>query len=105
MPRRSAPRNPLPSPTTVAPLPTTNPGFAYTATVHCPAPVTLVVTGTGIGTNTLYVTGPGATRVASGDDVVLTITGPDGNYKLVDSDSGGHPGVFWAAHGSICAAS
>jgi hypothetical protein len=102
---RTAPRRPLPSPTAVAPRPTTKPGFAYAATVHCPAPVTLVVTGTGTGTNILHISGPGATRDASGDDIVLSVTGPGGTYKLVDSDSGGHPGVFWAAHGSICAAS
>jgi hypothetical protein len=101
-PGRTAPRTPLPSPTTVAPPPTMNPGFGYTATVHCPAPVTLVVTGTGTGTNTLHVTGPATTRVASGREIVLSVTGPTGIYTLVDTDSGSRPGVFWASGGSRC---
>lgn len=102
IPHRRAPRSPLPSPTTVAPPPTTNLGFAYRATVHCPAPVTLVVTGTGTGTNTLHVTGPDPTQVASADDIVLSVTGPKGTYTIIDTDSGGHPGVFWTSHGSPC---
>jgi hypothetical protein len=86
----------------VAPPPTTNLGFAFTATVDCAAPVTLVVTGTGTGTNTLHVTEPATTSVASGDQIVLSITGAEGTYTLIDTDSGGHPGVFWASHGSRC---
>ena len=101
-PRRTAPRSPIPSPTTAAPPPTTNFGSAFTATIHCPVPLTLVVTGTGTGTNTLEVTGPAATLTASGDDIVLSMTGPKGTYTIIDSDSGGHPGVFWAAHRSLC---
>jgi hypothetical protein len=38
----------------------------------------------------------------SGDQIVLSVTGLDGTYTLIDTDSGGNPGVFWASHGSAC---
>ena len=92
----------VPSPTAAVPPPTTTLGSTFSATVQCRAPVTLVVTGTGTGTNTLHVTGPATTRTASGREIVLFVAGPEGTYTLVDTDSGGHPGVFWASHGSVC---
>jgi hypothetical protein len=76
--------------------------LAFGATVRCPVPVTLVVTGTGTGTNNLHVTGPATTRVASGDEIVLSVTGPGGIYTIIDADSRGHPGVFWASRASPC---
>jgi hypothetical protein len=101
-PPRTAPRSPRSSPARVALPPTTSPGFAYRVTVHCVSRVTLVVTGTGTGTNTLVVTGPATTRGVSGDEIILSVTGPEGTYTLIDTDRGGHPGVFWASHGSSC---
>jgi hypothetical protein len=101
-PPRTAPRSSLLSPTNSAPPPTTNLRFEFRATVHCPAPATLVITGTGTGTNTLHVTGPGTTGAASGDQIGLSVSGPEGTYTLTDTDSGGHPGLFWASHGSPC---
>jgi hypothetical protein len=71
--------------------------------VFCLSPVTLVVTGTGTGSNTLSVAGPTGAKVATGDDVTLTVAGPTGTYTVTDTDTGGHPGVFWASHGSTCA--
>jgi hypothetical protein len=95
-------RNSFPSRTTVAPPPTTSLRFAFTARVDCPAPVTLNITGTGTGSNTLRVTGPTPARAASGDQIALSVTGPAGTYTITDTDRSGHPGIFWASHGSSC---
>jgi hypothetical protein len=86
---------------TIPPEPARLPAFIDV--VRCLSPVTLVVTGTGTGSNTLLITGPIRSRVAAGDDISVSITGPAGIYTVVDTDAGGHPGVFWVSRGSICA--
>jgi hypothetical protein len=52
-------------------------------------------------TNTLRVTRPATTRIASGDEIVLSVTASGGIYAIIDTDSGSHPAVFWASHRSL----
>jgi hypothetical protein len=62
-------------------------------TLTCPVATTLTATGSGVGNNTLSLTGLGLHRVATGARPSFTVQVQAGSFTATDTDTGGQPSV------------
>lgn len=91
-----AKHGPAPVQPSVAKHPASSPS-ARTAsasfTLTCPVATTLTATGSGVGSNTLNLTGPGMHRAATGARPLFTVRVQAGSFTATDTDTGGQPSV------------